>query len=211
MHRAAFQGGKLIYTKSKDQKKGIPLGWITLRECKKQMVAIETEYPKSKDLFRHLLIPGSNRITFLVASAGVIDRSSTLEDISTIFKEISRELQAFSATQSAQYLHPLIKRSIFPITRHAEGCTYDILSTIGDSRWFIADRPHLRKSYHKKVPLLSFSVEDLSAMDELLRTFRLDNRKLSSLVQITTSPRGLISPQPQYSFHLQSKARFIKA
>ncbi|KAF2823081.1 hypothetical protein CC86DRAFT_409849 [Ophiobolus disseminans] len=184
--------------------------WINMKDCLAQNVTIEYEYPSSSYLFRCLSSPSGDPIAALVETTALITSSSKLEDISRLFRNISKALKDVTASQAAQLLRPLQKRTIFPVTDSGNRA-YDRLSNIDDASWFIADRPLIRKSFHGKLPLLALSNGDIAASKDLLRVLRLDDRLLSKLAKSHTHPVGRLKTHWTWTSSLRSKRPFFRA
>jgi hypothetical protein len=80
-----------------------------------------------------------------------------------------------------------------------------------DTTWYIADRPLIRESFIGRVPLLAFSIEEFSQLNDLFRLLRLDNRILSTQVKSAMQIGGRVSTHLAYTASLRSKVPFIKA
>ena len=182
-----------------------------MKECISRDIVIESDYPSSTYLFRCLLSPGGDPIAPIVAAATLITSSSKLEDISRLFRDVSRALKDVNANKAAQLLRPLQNGSIFPITNGDGKRSYDDLLGVHNTSWFIADRPSIRKSFHGKLPLLALPIEDLAALEDLFRVLRLDSRILSKLTASRTQPKGRVITHWAYTASLRAKSPFIKA
>ncbi|KAI3316471.1 hypothetical protein HD806DRAFT_517477 [Xylariaceae sp. AK1471] len=206
----AFMENNFIYVGSITSKAGNSNRWISISECVTRMIDLEVVYPSSKRLFRCLLDIGSHDIASLVTKAAVINSSSKLQDISQLFKEINKELQAISHARVSQAIKPLQRKSIFPVTKIKTESLNSWSLSPHDTSWFIADRSHLRESFAGKVPLLAFGVKDLDDMEDLLIALHLDSRRLSKLCERKTNPTGSIRLSVQDTWFFQTRIPFIK-
>ncbi|PMD47662.1 hypothetical protein L207DRAFT_415975, partial [Hyaloscypha variabilis F] len=209
--RAAFYQRDIVFVHPKTSQTSKPLGWINMDECISNEVSIESDYPTSSYLFRCLLSPSGDPIAPLVAAATLVTSSSRLEDISRHFRNISKALKDVNASKAAQLLRPLQHRSIFPIINYGGKRSYDDLTGLHDTSWFIADRPSIRESLRGKIPLLALPIEDLPALEDLFHVLRLKNRLLSKITTIRTNPKGRVTTHWSYTASLRAKAPFIKA
>lgn len=182
-----------------------------MKDCLAQNITIEYEYPSSSYLFRCLSSPSGDPIAALVATTAFITSSSKLEDISSLFRNISKALKDVTSSQAAQLLRPLQKSTIFPIILDSEDREYDRLSSMDDVSWFIADHPLIRKSFRRKLPLLALSNGDIAASKDLLRVLRLDDRLLSKLAKSHTHPVGRLKTHWAWTSSLRAKRPFLRA
>ena len=182
-----------------------------MKECISRNIVIESDYPSSSYLFRCLLSPRGDPIAPIVAAATLITTSSKLEDISRLFRDVSKALKNVNTSKAAQLLRPLQRRLIFPITTGSGNHGFDNLLSLQDTSWFIADRPLIRESFHGKVPLLALPIEDLATLKDLFSVLRLDNRLLSKVVTSQTHPKGRVTTHWAYTASLRAKSPFLKA
>ncbi|KAF2129618.1 hypothetical protein P153DRAFT_431538 [Dothidotthia symphoricarpi CBS 119687] len=208
---AAFHERNIVLTHVNSSRAHEPVVWTNMKDCLEKNIIVEGDYPSCSLLFRCLRSPSGDPIASIVATATLIDHSSRLEDISRLFRDISKALQAVNTTQAAQLVQPLQNLSIFPITNGPGERTYDMLVSMHDTSWFIADRPILWKSFHGKIPLVALPTEDIHALEDLLRVLRLDSRLLSKLTTNRTRPVGKATTHCAWSRSLQAKSSFIKA
>jgi hypothetical protein len=182
-----------------------------VKECISRDITIESEYPSSSYLFRCLISPRGDPVGPIVATATLITSSTRLEDISRLFRDVSTALKDISTSQAAQLLRPLQDKSIFPITNNLGKRGYDKLLDVHNTSWYIADQPLIRESFLGKLPLLALPIEDLSALDNLLRVLRLDGRMLSKLATSLTQSRGRVTTHWARTGSLREKSPFINA
>jgi hypothetical protein len=161
-----------------------------MKECISMEITIESEYPSSSYLFRCLRSPTGDPIAPIVATATFITLSTKLEDISRLFRDVSTALKDINTSKAAQLIRPLQDKSIFPVINSLGKRGYDKLLDLHNTSWYIADLPLIRESFLGKIPLLAFPVEDLSALEDLLRILRLEGRMLSKLATSRTQKRG---------------------
>ena len=184
---------------------------MNMEECISRGIVIESDYPSSSYLFRCLLSPRGDPIAPIVAAATLTTSSSKLEDISRLFRDVSKALKNVNTSKAAQLLRPLQNGSIFPITNGDGKHSYDDLLGVHNTSWFIADRPLIRESFHGKIPLLALPIEDLPMLEDLFRVLRLDNRMLSKLTTSRTHPKGRVTTHWAYTASLRAKSPFIKS
>ena len=211
MYRAAFYERDVVLTYAESSNSANQPSWTNMKDCLARNITIESQFPSSSYLFRCLSSPTGNPIASIVATATLVNSSSKLEDISRLFGALSQELKDVNASQAADLLRPLHQLSIFPITDGLEDCGYDRLVSIYDRSWFIADRPHLRKSFLGQVPLLALSFHDLAVTKDIFRVLRLDDRLISKFVTQQTRPKGRVAIHWDWSASLRAKSPFIKA
>jgi hypothetical protein len=182
-----------------------------MKECISRDITIESEYPSSSYLFRCLISPRGDPIAPIIATATLITSSTKLEDISRLFRNVSTALKDVNTSKAAQLLRPLQNKSVFPIINSLGKRKYNKLLDLHNTSWYIADRPLIRESFLGKLPLLALPIEDLSALEDLFRVLRLDNRILSKLSTSRTQKRGRTTTDWPYTSSLRKKSPFIKA
>ncbi len=180
-------------------------------KCLAQNITIENQYPSSSYLFRCLRSPSGDPITPLIAAATLISSTSSVDDVSRLFRKISKALKDVTPLQATQLLQPLWKRAVFPVTPVAESHANHRFLSLADESWFIADRPSMRKSFRGKVPLLAFSASEVASLTDLLRGLRLNNRLLSQLVTDSTRPVGQVRIHWVWTSTLRMKRPFLRA
>lgn len=154
----------------------------------------------------------SGELESLVAKLSHIDNSSTLSDISEIFRNISSTVNGISQFYLTQLRQNIWNKPIFPVTKSGKQGNFDYLAPLGlDGAWFIADRDHLRSGFDGKLPLLAFKTEELEPMDDFLKLFSIEYRKLSHLVHVSSNPRGIVKVQRSYTKFLRKRSVFIQA
>lgn len=174
-------------------------------------IDIESQYSRSEKLFRCLLNPTEDMLQSLVEAATKVCQSMEVNQISRLYQNISKALRGVSDSKANAVIKPLRDKKIFPIITKRSQTSYDCLRSIKDGDWYIADRSHLRESFHGKVSLLAFPAEEINLMEELFKALRIESLKLFMLVDSKTRPRGYITPQEAYARRIRSKSRFIKA
>ena len=158
-----------------------------------------------------MISPRGDTIAPIVATATLITSSTKLEDISRLFRDISIALKDVNTSTAAQLLRPLQEKSIFPITNGLAKRGYDKLVDVHNTSWYIADRPLIRENFLGRLPLLALPIEDLSALEDLFRVLRLEDRILSKLATSRTQKRRRSATHWAYTSSLHKKSPFIKA
>lgn len=209
--RAAFYEKKIVLHPEKSQHPFKSILWTTMRDCLKRNFAVESAYPSCSYLFRCLQSPSNDPIATLVATAELISTSSTLSDIIGVFAGISNALEGVSSSQAAGLLKPLRDLPIVPITDGPGRRSFDRLVRLKDTGWFIADLSDLWKSFHGKVPLLAFSIDDLPAPEAMQKALRLGTRLISKSVTRTTTPAGSSTIHRALTESFRAKGAFMKA
>jgi hypothetical protein len=155
--------------------------------------------------------PSGDPIGGLVHAITLINSSSKLDDISRLFREVSKSLKDVSTSKASLLLKPLQNKAIFPIIDGSGKPGFDTLLDMHDKSWFIADEPTFTQSFVGIVPFLALSIQDLPALDDLFRVLRVQGRKMSKLVTRERLAKGEIRTSVPYTNSLRSKSPFIKA
>ncbi|OAL50739.1 hypothetical protein IQ07DRAFT_680093 [Pyrenochaeta sp. DS3sAY3a] len=209
--RTTFLNKRLIYG-SLPSNGPKSYNWYTVSECIVKKIRPDFDYPTCTYFFRCIMMTDDGNLESLLAKLSYIDRSSTLSDISELFRNIGSTVNEASQSRLIRLRQNLQYRLIFPITRSGQQDTFDYLAPLGlDGTWFIADRDHLRTGFNGKLPLLAFNTEELEPMDDFLKLFGIEYRKLSQLVHVSSNPRGLVDIQGSYTNFLRKRAVFIQA
>ncbi|OCK90529.1 uncharacterized protein K441DRAFT_578728 [Cenococcum geophilum 1.58] len=210
--RDAFGKRKLICASSGPPKYTKSLRWYTVQECIAEKVKPASEYLSCGHLFRCLLATGDGELASIIKKARLINKSTPLSEIIRVFRDLSNAFKQAHPKEVADTLKWLATKPIFPISTGKKQGLFDYLAPFGDDiDWLIADRDHLKDSFQGKAPLLAFTVEELSSMENLLEHLKADSRMLSRLVKSNTTPQGLISVHKSYTMFLWERREFIKA
>ncbi|KAI0902598.1 hypothetical protein F4806DRAFT_491069 [Annulohypoxylon nitens] len=181
--------------------------WLNGAECARKKIDLKCMYPKCKDLFLAVMDPYLVNYRDVVERAGSINLSSELSDILDILVKINEILKdtGFSMTQKLQDC--IRSLAIFPTKKKLDSDGFDELLSCDDT-WFIADRPHLARSFDGTIPLLAFHTQDVHAFEKLLQVFDLDSRRLSECITKTLEPSGnfMVSDRDTYFFRARSAA-----
>jgi hypothetical protein len=182
-----------------------------MRDCLRRKLAVESDFPSCSYLFRCLKSPSNDPIATIIATAELISPSSALSDITGVFGGISKSLKGVSRSQVAGLIGSLRDRPIVPITDGPSGRSYDRLLRLDDSGWFIANQSDLRESFHGRVPLLAFSIDDLPSSEAMKQVLRLGSRLISESVTKTASLAGSLVTHRALTDSFRAKGPFIKA
>jgi hypothetical protein len=208
MPRKTFAKNRLIYTKTFNSDGS--MRWFSGEACRQKKLDLEREYPLSVRLVRCIFASGDAKVDTMVAKAKLINRSTKLQDISELFAHFSEALHGLSFEKARLAVKELRGKSIFPVRESENQSGFDSLATSDEqSKWFIADRDHLRKSFAGRVALLAFKIEDMERIEYLLQLLELDSRKLSDRVKIDAIPPRGFKLMAEYSKSLRSKAQFL--
>ena len=185
--------------------------WLTLTECVKLHVDVAAQYRSSERLWRSLVATGGVSLASILVQTLSISLESSLTDILTILTKLSETLSRSNAKKSSNAIKTLSNKAILPVKTSPESLEYDSLRAPTDSDWFIGDKPYLADSFKGKVPLLAFSQQqDLEMLRQLLKTFRVGEKELSTRVHTKTITRGLQRIRNKEVF-FSLRARFVQA
>lgn len=184
--------------------------WYTITDCLRANVCPDAIYPTCAFFFRCLLLNEVSKLESAITRLLLLETSNTLTEISSLFQDTSAALRK-EDRERVQLPHDLLQKPIFPISRYGPKGEYDFLAPIGEATsWFVADRDHLRHSFHGMLPLLAFTPGDLDKMADFLQLFNIEWRKLSRLVHEETKPRGRVTKHSSYTQFLRDRAEFIQ-
>ncbi|KAI1451148.1 hypothetical protein F5Y02DRAFT_18390 [Annulohypoxylon stygium] len=185
----------------------ISKSWLTVTECAQMGVHPEFIYPSCKGLFLGIMDVNIIGFEALVAKAASIDRSSYMSDILELLISISERLESTSSSKARKLLKPLSGKAIFPIRNKPGHDGFDDLLPL-NATWFVADRPHLAKSFDGMIPLLAFHAQEVPALGNLLNFWNLNARRLSKLTTRRSEASGTLiySNQDTSSFRIRSTA-----
>jgi hypothetical protein len=182
-----------------------------MENCISKGIDLTSVYANCSYLFRCLFSPSGDPIGGLVHAMTMISSSSKLEDIARLFRDISKLLKDVNSSKISLLLKPLQDKAMFPIVDESKNPGYDTLLSVHDNTWFIADHANLIASFTGVVPLLAFSIQDLPAIENLLRALRVDGRKISKKVTGQTRVVGRTRSDFRYTDKFRLKSPFIKA
>lgn len=104
----------------------------------------------------------------------------------------------------------LRRRRIFPINNKQPSPNFDYLQSMRSKPiWYIADRPHLRHSFERLLPLLAVKTGDTEKISTLINELGVQSRILSRVATGISSSQGKLEILEGYSKLLCSKARYI--
>lgn len=209
--RAAFYSQNFILINPDGQTSASKTYWTNMENCVATGIDLMLSYTNCSYLFRSLISPSGDPIGGLVHMMTMISSASKLEDIARLFRELSSVLKDFNSSKIFLLLKPLQGKAIFPVVDGSGNPEYDALLTMHDTTWFIADRADLIASFTGVVPLLGFAIQDLPAIENLLRALRVDGRKISKKATNQTRAIGSTRSDFRYTDKFRSKCSFIKA
>ncbi|KAK5113329.1 hypothetical protein LTR85_010946 [Meristemomyces frigidus] len=185
--------------------------WLTIDTCVERGIDVGARYPEAERLFRRLLDPGNLALGSLVSKARMIDMSSSLPDVAETFIALSKSLSATDEGAAFSQMQFLNTKAIYPVVGNKNSSPFHDLCFIGDTGWAIADRSHLRESFLGVLPLLAFTAEEVEAMSDLLKASGLDGRRLSTLVEGSTRPKGALNFSKACTDDFKYRFPFVKA
>ncbi|KAI1094358.1 hypothetical protein F5B19DRAFT_490478 [Rostrohypoxylon terebratum] len=201
-----FESNELVYNP-------ISESWLSASECADEKIDLKCIYPKCKDLFIDVagccLVQSGDPIE----EAKSINMSSDLSNILDVLVNIGNILEEYTGFLDSmmEKLHGHIRNlKIFPIKKKLDNDGFDELLSCNDT-WFIADRPHLAKSFDGTIPLLAFHAQDVRAFETLLKNLGLDSRKLSKCVEKTSEPSGNLVISGRDTDFFRSRSPALKA
>lgn len=188
-------------------------GWTTISHCVEMGVLLEQVYPRSAQLFQvlqaadglglHNLI---RRLISLSNNPSDALNSSLVQCLSQLNKAIS----AMSHISASKALDSLKAKPIFPVIAGDSSSIIELRSS-ENMDWYIADRPHLRRSFIGKVALLDISAAQANQMAGLFACLGLQNRLMSICVATKTDPTGPIKLRATDTEILRSRALFFES
>jgi hypothetical protein len=197
---------------------GVDSRWVKESECVwkganclRKFHALNKIYPRNAQLFKEILTHTQADFEVLVSEAEDITESTPLPWITNVFKEINRRLH--TGKYKAGELHHLFRLKsldIFPVNDgSAETSIGNLRSGTSKTEWYIADRPHLRKSFQDVIPLLAFTVEDILEMMPLITTLNLQSRLLSEAAVSNLITEGEVQYHKEHTKAFREKSKFI--
>jgi hypothetical protein len=204
-----FRDRRLFYLPT-EYSKGQIFAWFSFKEARGQLPTLETVFPTCTMLFRCLLANEDAELSPLIAKTMFITKSTTLSKITEIFHGLNKVIKTMNPMRVHASIRPLMARPIFPIviSGHKD---FDALARSSDSHFYIGDRDHLTSSFRGVIPLLAFTSEELSEMQDLLRILEVNSLLLSKIVHSETKPQGRISVHYEYTRFLRARTPFLQA
>jgi len=172
---------------------------------------LEAEYPTCTTLLRSLLITQDGAFAPVLARATSISASMELCDISRIFRDLDKGIRTMSRQNALKSLRPLTSHRMVPVINSQRASGFDYLAQTSDTSVYIADRSELLESFRGIVPLLAFTREDLSEMQELFSIMRVKWLRLQEVVRSDTSPRGQINAHYDYTARLRARSDYLQS
>lgn len=182
-----------------------------MEDCVLKGIDLSLSHAHCSYLFRCLISPSGDPIGGLIYAMTMINSSSKIDDIARLFREVSKLLKDIGPSKAALLLKPLQSKAIFPITNGSKSQSYDVLLGAYDEDWFIADQADIFASFTAVVPLLALSIQDLPAVQDLLRALRVNGRYISKMTTSQIRVVGDTRSDIRYTEEFRSKSPFIKA
>ncbi|RMJ04897.1 hypothetical protein CDV36_014432 [Fusarium kuroshium] len=201
--------------------------WATAKQCVwsgpdllKRTPVLDRIYGSCKALFKGLLGVKGTTTKILIAEAKKIQDDDKIEYIAELFQAIdtfARRDENKQPSQKPEHLAEMVASlqgcRIFPIEfeRYEDGAKgrHMLRSWTSEKTWFIADRPHLRKSLADAVLLIAFDIGQLERMKWIQHLPGIEERLLSK-VAFCRPKLGLKSvPDDPYTNLLRTRAKFI--
>ncbi|KAF4430289.1 putative Heterokaryon incompatibility protein, partial [Fusarium austroafricanum] len=192
--------------------------------CLQHIKRLALVYPSLRPLFVEVIGMKKADLSTFVAEARSISPSRPLYDIIGLFREISIELKKPRNKEGGEeLLRNVVSCKIFPLHEgndvFTEGPSYysrviepnlDHLSTaLGDSEWYIADRAHLEKSFHGKVPLLAVSCYRIHEFMPMIQALKLEGRLLSRIAKDKVLKKGEAKEHFAYTNSMRTRSDLI--
>ncbi|XTI91300.1 hypothetical protein V2W45_716603 [Cenococcum geophilum] len=206
-----FREKRLLYLPTKYSRSPRTLPWLSFQEARDQLPNLEAEFPTCTVLFRCLLANEDAELGPLIAKVTFITMSTTLSKITEIFHSLSKVIKTMNPIRAHAAIRPLMSRPIFPIVYSGRKDGFDVLACSSDPRFFIGDRAHLASSFRGVVPLLAFTSEELSEMQDLLWILKVNSLQLSKIVHSETKPQGRVSVHYEYTRFLRARTPFLQS
>ncbi|KAK3360775.1 hypothetical protein B0T25DRAFT_133644 [Lasiosphaeria hispida] len=167
---------------------------------------LKTLYPDLRDFFYTTLQVGDGTLATAMDELHGVGVYDALSYVSGLFQAIDSNIQRATTDPDD---HPLpAELRVFPITNRAQSGRFDYLATgLRDDIWFIMDRHYLHHSFKGVIPLLAFSVDNITQMGLTLNMMGVEDRLLLNQITETTSISGNTSRlNPRYTVKLRRKA-----
>ncbi|KAI1735424.1 hypothetical protein F4680DRAFT_435200 [Xylaria scruposa] len=207
---------KSIYIPS--PRAGIGATWVAESQCVwrgtqhlRKFRVLKDIYPGNAKLFKNVLEYLDANFEVLVAEVKQTTISTPISWIAQIFKEINKRLYAEKQeTEELNHLCSLISMRVFPINEGNANVAFESLySGTGKMEWYIADRLHLKQSFHGVVNLLAFTVEEIIEIMPLITALKLDSRLLSKRAVPAPQLVGNVQLLTGYTKTFHEKSKYI--
>ena len=206
--RDIFRENKLIYVHGQ-WKAPVDCVWGAPK-CLTSKVALRQEFPHLANLFKDTLGIGDSTSQTLLDE--IIDIISNMEfasfnKVGNLILEIGRRLPNEGTHFKEHLKRSINNRPCLPI-RYPKSSPLS-LKLVAPNKidgFFLADREYLYREFKDRVPILDFTLEELHSIEALIALFDLDKRRLSSMVQATTSVTGNQSVEWSLMEDLRKKA-----
>jgi hypothetical protein len=184
-------------------------------KCLRKTPCLKDYYPQLQNFFCGILDLREANIKTLVREASQLNAHDDLAYVEEMLVAVNDHFAkpALGTTEQSfrkESIDTLEKGKIFPINNKKPSQVFDYLgSTHSMPRWYIADRPHLRHSFERLLPLLAVSTEVIEKISTLIESLGLQNRTLSKVATGVSESQGRLELLDNYSNSLRSKAVYI--
>ncbi|KAL2688953.1 hypothetical protein Neosp_003003 [[Neocosmospora] mangrovei] len=210
-----FENDRLIFIPPRLEHDAV---WVNSRNCVwtapgyiKKTPQLSKFYPELKNFFRDTVRIQAMDVTMLIREMYEIQGGDSLEDISQLFIALSLHLRIDAKNLELNAVKSLGQQRIFPIEKtHSDGRFETLQKAEGNDIWFIADRPHLWRSFTGNIPLLAFGLDTIARVEGMLDLLPpLRSRLLSANVKGVPVVQGSVQFNKKYTDILRSKVKFI--
>ncbi|KAJ4321823.1 hypothetical protein N0V84_005118 [Fusarium piperis] len=215
--RLEFKNGYLIFIPPRLEHDEM---WVSSQDCLwtapgyiKKTPHLSNFYPELENFFRDTVRIQDMDVRMLLREMYGIQGGDSLEDISQLFIALTLHLRIDTEYSELSEVRDLCQQCIFPIEKaHTDGRFETLQKAEGNDIWFIADRPHLWKSFTGHIPLLAFSVDTIARLESMLDLLPpLRGRLLSANVKGVPLVQGSIQFHKKYTDILRSKVKFVSS
>lgn len=146
----------------------------------------------------------------ILSEATCIQPSDDLAYISRIFRALDTYVEEADSTGKQEIIASTSHAYIFPIDAGQSGLGFDYMSSVRDVNiWFIADRVHLKESFHGLVPLLAIKADLVENIPHLLKALDLRDRLLTEAAGSDVQTQGTEKVHTTFTAQFRAKVPFI--
>ena len=196
--------------------------WTHLRSCVwdgptclRRTPCLKDYYSQLQNFFCGILDLGEADINTLVREASQLTAHDNLAHVTEVLIAVNNFLDkpttnSRESTVRQDALQHLRQCRIFPVNDKRPSPDFDYLESVSSRPiWYIADRPHLRHSFERLLPLLAVKTEYIEKISTLLEQLGVQSRTLSRVATGVSESQGKLELLKGYSNSLRSKARYI--
>jgi len=201
-NRQAFAEFRLVYLQELKR-------WVFMSECVwngppelNSVLKLSSEYPLCSTLFRSCLRLGNVTLDHVIEELKSVTTSTSFNTLQQLLLLLNKYL---TPKFPPNCLSELKGKKIIPVTKPGGEDRMDYNKDV----WYFADRQSLWDRFNGKIPLISFDVKTVRALNPLIDAMDLEDYLLSEAVEQKLETVGIKIEDKERTDDLRARARYF--